>query len=304
MIDILLATYNGEKYIASQIYSLLAQTYKDWKLYVADDGSTDDTLDIIRSIMGDDDRLNIIYFEEPVKNAGKNFWRLLSYSKSDYVIFCDQDDIWLENKLANLVLKSKEWKDKNKPNLVFCDAYKYKEVTGKIVSYTLYPLSFLEFDDFIFHNGGYQGCSILFNKALRDKALNYYDDFYIHDEIISLLAHTFGEVLFLNKSLMLYRIHNYNVIGAETKNIVYNQIIKIINRSGYVIHRNCYQSKMNFYNFFEEQIPDDKKSVFQKYFQYCNKNKLVGICLLLRDKKTSYKIALIIKTLLMRKFNI
>lgn len=302
-IDILLATYNGEKYIASQIYSLLAQTHQDWILYVADDDSTDNTLAIICEIMKDDSRLKIINFDKPVRNAGKNFWRLLPFSTSEYIIFCDQDDIWLERKLELLLLKSQEWKNQHTPNLVFCDAYKYDQKTSKIIANTIYPYIFLNFEDFIFHNGGYQGCSILFNSVLRDKALKFDREFYIHDEIISLTAHTFGEVLYLNKPLMLYRLHETNVIGLSknTNNLLEN-IRKIINGDSYIVFPPSKKTKESYYELFKLEMDEASKEIFNFYDKFCLVGYTTRVCMLFKHNLTKFRKYLILKTLLVSVF--
>ena len=105
-IYILLATYNGEKYIKAQIHSLLCQTYEDWNLLIHDDGSNDNTVNIIKKLQEKDER--IILIEDGIKcgGAGANFLHILkNYSTADYITFCDQDDIWLETKIEELMQK-------------------------------------------------------------------------------------------------------------------------------------------------------------------------------------------------------
>lgn len=304
-IDILLATYNGEKYIAQQIYSLLAQTYRDWNLYVADDGSTDNTLEIIKSIMSNDDRLNIIEFEKPVKSAGKNFWRLLPYSKADFTIFCDQDDIWLNCKLTELLNMAKTSFDNTRPCLVYCDTYIYDEKLKKITSNTLYPITFDSIEDFIFRNGGYQGSSTLFNRALKNKALTYNaKDMYIHDEIVALLAHCFGSVFHLDKPLMLYRIHESNVIAENNVGSVFKKRIKqVLFRNSYVIYKPSYKSKANFFKFFKSEMISQQINLFEKYFTYCNSSLLKRLFLSVSGKMTKSRFYLIYRTLTKQTFS-
>lgn len=304
-IDILLATYNGEKYIASQIYSLLAQTHQDWNLYVADDGSTDNTLEIIKSIMSNDDRLHIIDFKKPVKSAAKNFWRLLPYSQSEYTIFCDQDDIWLDSKLDELLHLATKKFDKNQPCLVYCDTYIYDDNRKEIVSYTLYPITFNAFEDLIFHNGGYQGSSILFNNALKNKALTYSaKNIYVHDEIITLIAHCFGQVFFLDKPLMLYRIHDNNVIGkAVTDDVLLRRIKSLITRDTFVIYKQSYMSKIEFYSYFKSEMAIEKIEVFENYFKYCQSVFFKRLELSFSGKLTKFRIYFIYRTLAKRLFN-
>ena len=105
MIAILMSTYNGERYLREQIDSLLNQTYKDWKLYIRDDGSTDETISIIESYVNDYPDL-IVLLKDDLGNLGsaRSFMRILSVVDADYYMFCDQDDVWLPNKVKDLSL--------------------------------------------------------------------------------------------------------------------------------------------------------------------------------------------------------
>ena len=304
VVDILLATYNGEKYIAAQIYSLLAQTHKNWNLYVADDGSTDNTLDIIKSIMSNDDRLHILDFDCPVKNAAKNFWRLLPYSKADFAIFCDQDDVWLDCKLSELLNVAKNRFDNARPCLVYCDTYIYDEKLQKITSDTLYPISFNSFEDLIFHNGGYQGSSILFNAALKNIALAYDSrEMFIHDEIITLIAHCLGSIFHLDKSLMLYRIHENNVLGEKYNgNLFLRRFKNFVSRSVFVIYEPSYISKIKFYENFYPNLDVGKRRVFEGYFGYCKSTFFRRLLISVLGKPTKFRRYLVYRTLTKRLF--
>ncbi len=105
-INVLLSSYNGEKYIREQIESILGQTYGDVTLYVRDDGSTDGTIDILREYEGQG-RLIL----EQGTNVGfidSFLWLVENCGGADYYAFSDQDDVWLPNKLAMAVEKLQE----------------------------------------------------------------------------------------------------------------------------------------------------------------------------------------------------
>lgn len=255
--------------------------------------------------MSNDDRLNLIDFEKPVKSAAKNFWRLLPYSKAEYAIFCDQDDVWLDCKLTELLNVAKTSFDNIRPCLVYCDTYIYDEKKKKITANTLYPITFNSFEDLIFHNGGYQGSSILFNKALIDKALTYHPKaMYIHDEIITLIAHCFGKVFHLDKPLMLYRIHENNVIGkAVTDYVLLRRLKSLITRDAFVIYKPSYSSKLEFYEFFQSDISTEKREVFEEYFEYCHTIFSHRLKLSLSGKLTKFRLYFIYRTLAKNIFN-
>lgn len=97
-VDILMCTYNGEKFIEQQIQSILDQTHTDFNLIIIDDVSSDGTVEIIKKMMLSDSRIEL---HQNAKNLGyfDNFLFGLNYVKSDYLFFSDQDDVWLSNKI-------------------------------------------------------------------------------------------------------------------------------------------------------------------------------------------------------------
>lgn len=101
LFEILISTYNGEEFIKMQLESIINQSYKNWKLCIADDFSSDQTLKIIQEYSNKDKRIT---FYKNKKRLGPliSFYKLLKKSNSDYVIFCDQDDIWVPDKLERL----------------------------------------------------------------------------------------------------------------------------------------------------------------------------------------------------------
>ena len=110
MISIAMATYNGAEFVAEQIESILMQTYTDFELIISDDCSKDNTVEILNQFASKDKRIKVIVNE---KNLGfkKNFEKIISLCKGDYIAFCDQDDIWT---LDHLEILLNEIKDKGK----------------------------------------------------------------------------------------------------------------------------------------------------------------------------------------------
>lgn len=115
MIAILLATYNGGKYIKQQIDSIKNQTCKDWKLYIRDDGSTDDTLKIISEYTRTDSRIILIRDNIGSLGTRDQFLHLLKIVDAEYYMFCDQDDVWFPDKIEKSVTRIKEI-EQNYPN--------------------------------------------------------------------------------------------------------------------------------------------------------------------------------------------
>ena len=113
-IEILLATFNGENYLEALLESISSQTYSDWVLSVADDGSSDGTLEILKKFQNKfKDRVSI-KVNSTRMGASENFMKLMASITLDLVAFCDQDDIWLPNKLSRLYDEYMEQERKSK----------------------------------------------------------------------------------------------------------------------------------------------------------------------------------------------
>lgn len=264
-----MATFNGEKFIKNQILSILQQTYGNFRLLIRDDGSIDGTVRIVREMAKFDSRICLIEDGAGQRlGPGKNFLGLLEFATSDYAMFCDQDDIWFEKKLEILVRFAEDHFDSSMPNLVYCDAYAYSDAEGVIEIESVSMLHAKSLREFIFFNAGYQGSSMLFNAPLIDCANAYkVNYFYMHDDIVSLLAHVFGRVYFVPKKLMLYRQHGSNVTGS-VKNNFSNRINKLFMRKSYVINRVHYEEKKTFFEVYKNLLTEDVKNIFQFYIDF------------------------------------
>lgn len=122
-VAILISTYNGEKYLKEQMDSLLNQTYKNIDIYIRDDSSTDGTIKIIEEYIKNTSNIKLIKGE----NLGfvKSFFELLKeVREADYYAFCDQDDIWMEDKIERAVEFLSKL-DENKANLYFSNSDYY-----------------------------------------------------------------------------------------------------------------------------------------------------------------------------------
>lgn len=264
-IDILMATYNGASYIRTQIQSLQAQTLTDWKLYIHDDGSSDDTMSILKEMKAMDSRINIIEDGIRFHESGLNFMHLLKFSKAPFCIFCDQDDIWLENKLE-LMLRFIEAKDNTIPQAVYSNSYVYIPETSDISGYA--TLCFPQkLKDVLFLNCGIQGCALMFNAALRDICKNAPDIVAMHDHVLTVCAATLGELSYLNKRLMLYRRHQSTVTGPTAKKLS-DRYNSFFDRAKTVMSHKHYLALQSLYQKYETYISDDNQKIFSDYFRF------------------------------------
>lgn len=219
-IDIALALYNGEKFLATQLDSIANQTYQSFIIHICDDGSHDSTIDLCKNHELYKVGKLIIHEISRVGSAHKNFVRVLKYCNNDYIAFCDQDDYWMPDKLEQL-LKLMAEKEKScsvgKPILVFSDL-EVVDSKLEVIYPSFYATSVKSSEckspfDFILSNH-IPGCVMLFNKALKDKSLPIPEDFRMHDWWICFVASYYGEIFFCKKPLIKYRQHGENTVGV------------------------------------------------------------------------------------------
>lgn len=217
-IDILMATYNGEKYIKEQIESILAQDYSNIRCIICDDCSTDRTYEIAKEYVKKDKRV-IVYKNE--KNLGviKNFEKLLSLVESDYYMLADQDDIWKTTKVSDTFQKLK----KENADLVFTDLeivdenmqiknHSFNRVMG------IYPKISKEKDiRLVYLYNVVTGCTILTKKKYISKILPLpTNKDVLHDHYIALATLlSGGKVCYLDKPTIFYRQHQHNQVGTS-----------------------------------------------------------------------------------------
>lgn len=220
---ILLATYNGERYLREQIESLYAQSYKKWTIYAHDDGSTDKTIEILREYEKTKD--NFIVLDYPSqKGASNNFFSLLQKVNADYYFFADQDDVWLPSKIEKCLntMKLKECLHRDVPVIVCCDACVTDQHLN-VLSHSLWkqagthPEFLLSFDEsaatpFV------TGCTMLLNMRAKECILWSKRKYAtMHDAFITLCVLKVGGIVTpLYEPLIYYRQHGRNTLGAYT----------------------------------------------------------------------------------------
>jgi glycosyltransferase involved in cell wall biosynthesis len=263
-VDILLSTYNGAEFLSELLDSIIRQTYNSWRLIIRDDGSTDTTNEIVKKYISSDNRITL--HQDSLGNIGpcQSFAKLMIHSNADYIMFCDQDDIWLEDKIKRMLKETIQFEQiyPGVPILAVSDLSIINENGSKInpsfwLRQKVDPFKGIELRSLIVQNI-FPGCSMLFNKNLLNLALPISDKAIMHDWWIALIASVFGKILIINKPLIQYRQHQTNVIGLYPQSISIN-ILNSIKR----ISINYEQAKSNL-NKFGKTI-NQSKAFLQKY---------------------------------------
>lgn len=237
LISIAMCTFNGAEYLQEQIESILQQTYKNIEIIVVDDCSEDNTIDILESYSS----LNNFHYFRNESNQGfvKNFEKAISLCNGKYIATCDQDDIWLPQKIEKLFLSIQ------KHSLIYSNA--------QLVDKTLHSLNKTLCDEkkincfsgsnnkaFIFRNC-ISGNTMMFTQELRENCLPFPENLTYHDVWIAFVAATKGTINYINEPLVLYRQHSSNVtdiVKKRKKKKTYNEKIKL--------KRISFEKKINF----------------------------------------------------------
>ncbi len=270
-IIILLSTYNGAKYLKNQIDSLLSQSYDDFRIIARDDGSSDESLEILKSY-------NTIELIDSNSNLGsiQSFAILLDYAlretKADYFMFCDQDDVWHKDKISITLSKMHQMQQtfEEMPLLVHTDLEVVDERLHAISS-SLMRFQYLNADkdtlrDLVMQNH-ITGCTMMLNRKLVKKSLPIPNEAIMHDWWIGLVASTFGKIGFIDQPTLGYRQHTHNAVGAKQFDLPF--ILKKISKK-LELYPNTSQAKA-FLEHYRDQLDNNEIEMLEAFSVLCEK---------------------------------
>ena len=227
-IDILLSTYNGQAFLEELLSSLEKQSYGQWQLLVRDDGSEDRTIEILEGFrLKHPDKVHILKDEHQHLGPAKSFERLLQKSTADYMLFCDQDDVWKPEKMQLSLEKMRtlEKAHPGQPALVFSDLtvtdVKLNTIHHSFWDYTRVKPEYSKNSYKLLVNNPVVGCTVMINKAVKSLVLPLPEAAVMHDWWMALRVVQNGVIDFLPLSTILYRVHDNNAIGAQEINQKY-----------------------------------------------------------------------------------
>ncbi len=225
-ISVCMATRNGEKYLERQLKSILKQLQEDDELIISDDSSTDQTVEIIKSI--NDKRIRLLEnntFYSPIFNIEN----ALKHSFGEIIVLSDQDDVWLDNKIE--VIRHELAGVHDHIKLVVHDGYivdEYENIINDSIFNRIHSGKGLLKN---IYNNTYMGCCIAFSRNLLKIALPFPRNIPMHDMWLGILAELFGTVEFVPKKTINYRRHEQTITSLKIR----IDLIRQISRRFYLV---------------------------------------------------------------------
>lgn len=202
-VSVVLAAYNGEKYLSQQIDSIVSQFEEGDELIISLDPSTDQSQKMIKSFCKEDGRIRLV--NGPGKGLISNFENGLKYVRNDYVFLSDQDDVWMKDKIRKVVASFD-----SDTMIVMHDAIITDgnlQSTGKSI-YQVRNVRTGIWKNMI--QNSYRGCCMAFRKELLDVVLPFPQKLPMHDQLIGITGELMGKVKLIDDQLILYRRHEDN----------------------------------------------------------------------------------------------
>jgi glycosyltransferase involved in cell wall biosynthesis len=273
MISILLASYNGERFIAEQIESLLNQTAQDFRVYICDDKSTDSTWAILRGYA--EKHADTLFISQNEANSGGakyNIFGMMARHKDDYLMLCDQDDVWMPDKVERTLARMKEGEAEygaGTPLLVYTDL--------RVVDENLETISpsFKEAMNADYHKTQFRhqiiqntltGCTAMYNRALANLIGEAPPYMVMHDWWLMLVASAFGKIAPLDEQTVLYRQHGKNEIGAKDVRTLRYKLHKILHyQEVKEALRDTYRQAESFLSVYESLLTPAQKKLLTAY---------------------------------------
>lgn len=263
-VDILLATYQGAFYVQEQIFSILNQTHSNLHLWIRDDGSSDQTLEYLHQFSTQyPEKISIIPSRKNFGIQG-NFSELMRHTEAPYIMFADQDDVWLPHKVELSLDAMKQLENRygmQKPLLVHSDL----KVVHSDLS-VIHP-SFWRYTGLNPHSttlnrlltqNALTGCTFLMNRPLLNVSIPIPSQAIMHDWWVGLVASAFGHIAHVPFATILYRQHHRNDTGAKKYGI--QNAFKSTDFS-----KRTYRQAQQFLEFYASQLDYQKREIVKAY---------------------------------------
>jgi glycosyltransferase involved in cell wall biosynthesis len=280
-ISVILAAFDGSKYIVKQLDSILTQTISPSEIIICDDNSADDTVALLQPYLADN-RIKL-FVNDSRLGFVNNFKKAATLAHpGNWLVFADQDDIWLPEKLGKLADAMALIDDGNTPSLIYSDLAiidkddaltspsfwdKQKIRPGKIMFATL------------LYGNVALGCTMIINYAMANEFFLMDSNECFHDEWLALIAYSFGRVRVLNEPLVLYRQHASNVTFSEDYKTpgfiaqVKDSLSYLVGKKSFLPHQ--FSLAKAFLSAYQSKLSAKQLSTIQNFINQENKNYLL-----------------------------
>lgn len=273
---IMMATYNGEKYLREQLDSIINQTVTDWELIIRDDNSLDQTVDIVKEYIARDRRIQLIQNDSEFHGAYYNFFGLINAVRAqekayDFYMFADQDDIWDRDKLELLQNFYHEVHAQG-PTMIYADM-RIIDSYGEETSSSMDQLMGISYTNPITAYMAHKvyGCNTFFNHDLFSILPRISNDaaelaYLSHDNFTTKVAALKGNVYFYSETVMGYRRYGSNVTSKHEYNFKMSRIIKRLSKVNDLAkdHASTYKQTLATINLMKEEKLTDHQATFIK----------------------------------------
>lgn len=282
MVNIIMCTYNGEKYIRQQLQSIADNTVTDWSVFISDDQSTDSTVQIAREFqkkypdkiqfkINDTKKGAILNFLSSIYQVG------IKMNEDDFIMLCDQDDIWNPDKIE----KTKSGMDKliksygNEVPLLICTDVTVVDDEMKIIHESFrkmnnYKIKYLDFAHLMMENK-VQGCTTMINKKLALMLDRLPSKATMHDGWLALVASALGHIEYMDEQTMKYRQHMDNVQGSiDYKDDVKNKFSNLGGQRQIVMNTTAQIGE--FLEIYGEKMPESVKNAAKAFATLSQQN--------------------------------
>ncbi len=256
-ISVVICTYNGEKYIEELMQSILIQSRKADEIIVCDDGSTDSTLVKIYKMLDEFDGDKKVICNEQRLGVTKNFEKAITNATGDIVFLSDQDDIWFENKIevmTEIFYKRKDCVLAFSNGQIYENGFKRKTIADLL---NVNPAECIKNKSFYLKRAFIPGTTMAVKREYAISIMPF-PKAWIHDGWIAINAQLYGDIVYVKKCLMAYRLHNENTIGM---NYSFGDKIKsYLKNLPYLeeVRHNMYNRYRYLYEFQKNRVSDDK----------------------------------------------
>ena len=288
MIHILLASYNGEQFIEEQIESLLNQTHQNFRVFINDDNSTDSTYSILQGYARQYPAQ--IFISRSGSNTGSpkfNFIRMMLKHKGNYVMLCDQDDVWLPDKIEKSVNALREMErlyGADTPILIHSDLKivdkELKTISESLMRSMKADYSRVTLNSLIIQNT-LAGCTAIYNRALAGLLVSEPEYMVMHDWWLALVAGAFGKIGTIYEPTMLYRQHGNNDVGARemrSLKFIASEIIRSFHSNQVLCALGgTYRQAASFLEAYDGRLGEEQKHLLRTYAAIPEMNKLKRI---------------------------